>query len=374
MDGMRFGRTGLLTVVLLSLFPSHICRAGEVAPRKPAREVFERRAVDDGVTMVLVYYDMEGVSGQKILTSIDFPRPEYFEARELLTNDVNAVIDGLFAGGADSVYVVDAHGSFNPEPDILLDKMDRRARMLYRSEKFDPYVDLTVDNRFDAIVAVAMHSKTGGGGFADHTINVGADWILNGMSISESELLAYSWGRIGIPLVLVSGDDKLAGQLSWMDWLEYVTVKEAKGIDDALLYPVERCHEELRAAAKRSIENLDGMKSVRLVEPITATLRVVPPADLSVLARVPGIAYEDQSVTFTAADFQATYDGMRGLLDVAQSGYYAIAAGLLLNQGEEAFTQFKDALFEAWKRGASNEPETAEPASPRPKKLYFGSR
>jgi len=69
------------------------------------------------------------------------------------------------------------------------------------------------------MVAVAMHSKTGGGGFAEHTVNLGTDWILNGMSINESELLACSWGRIGIPLILVSGDDKLAEQLAWMNWL-----------------------------------------------------------------------------------------------------------------------------------------------------------
>ncbi|MGW8183783.1 MAG: M55 family metallopeptidase [Burkholderiales bacterium] len=64
---------------------------------------------------------------------MDFGNEEYFEAREWLTNDVNAVIDGLFAGGADAVEVGDAHGSFNPEPDILLDKMDSRARMLYQA-------------------------------------------------------------------------------------------------------------------------------------------------------------------------------------------------------------------------------------------------
>ena len=60
-----------------------------------------------------------------------------------------------------------------------------------------------------------------------------------------------------MPLIFVSGDDKLADKLAWMDWLEYVTVKEAKGVDDAILYPVEEVHDKLCQAAKRSIENLD---------------------------------------------------------------------------------------------------------------------
>jgi len=64
-----------------------------------------------------------------------------------------------------------------------------------------------------------------------------------------------------------------------------VTVKEARRIGDALLYPIEQVNEELRAAAKRSLEKIDQMKCARLTEPITATLRVNPPADLSILAR-----------------------------------------------------------------------------------------
>ncbi len=225
---------------------------------------------------------MEGISGQKILRSIDFGNEAYFEAQEWLTNDVNAVVDGLFAGGADSVEVVDAHGSFNPEPDILLDKMDSRAAMLYRDEKFGPYVDMLEEGKYDGIVALCMHSKTGGGGFGSHTVNLGTDWILNDMSINESELLAFSWGRGGVPLILVSGDDKLGEQLSWMTWLEYVMVKTARGQDDAELRPFEEVHQEMREAAGRAVRNIASSRAVMLTEPIKAQLRVVKPADLSI--------------------------------------------------------------------------------------------
>jgi len=362
--------------ILMAAFWTQFCTAGDITDSQMAKRVFERRQNRDGVVKILLYHDMEGLSGQNVLTSIDFPRPEYFEARELLTADVNAVIDGLFAGGADSVFVVDAHGSFNPEPDILLDKMDPRALMLFKKEKFHPYVDLLDENSYDAIVAVAMHSRTSGGGFGDHTVNLGTDWILNGMSINESEIIAYSWGRIGIPLILVSGDNKLAEQLSWMNWLEYVTVKEAVAIDDAVLYPVEAVHKDLREAARRSVENLDMMKAIRLSEPITATLRVIPPSDLSILEKVPGIEYRDQSVTFEAADFQKAYDGMRGLMKVAQSGLYNIAADLFLSQGPESFMVFKDSVFASWKRAASDTGETETPTeqtTPKKDRLYFGS-
>lgn len=373
----------ILLAIAIIVLASQPCFGANGDGGSSPRHVFERTANHDNVMKILLYYDMEGLAGQKILTSIDFPRPEYFEAREMLTNDVNAVIDGLCEGGADSIYVVDAHGSFNPEPDIILEKMDPRAQMLFKKEKFHPYVDLLDENNYDAIVAVGMHSKTGGGGFAEHTINLGTDWVLNGMSVNESEILAYSWGRIGIPLIFVSGDDKLADQLSWMKWIEYVTVKEAAGIGDAVLYPVDQVHENLRAAAQRSLENIDKMKAVGLSKPITAELRVRPPADLSILRRFPGIDYNDQSVSFEADDFHEAYHGMRGLMDVAQSGYYDIAAGILFNQGAESFMEFKDSVFSAWRRSAPDMDDAGEISKPTPPKekkkekedkLYFGSQ
>jgi D-amino peptidase len=370
-------RAGILIITYLTAVLGLSCTNEDVGENKAPRQIVERTKDGDNVTKILLIYDMEGVSGQNIMTSIDFPRPEYFEARELLTADINAVIEGLFAGGTDAVFVVDGHGSFNPEPDVILDKMDPRAHMIFKKKKFDLYVDLFHENSYDAIVAVAMHSKTGGGGFAEHTINPGSAWILNGMSLTESEILAYSWGRIGVPVIFVSGDDKLAEELSWMDWIEYVTVKEAKGIDDALLYDTEEVHKNLRYAAKRSVENLDNMKAITLTEPITATLRATPPGDLSILEGIPGIDYHDQSVTFQAADFGEAYDGMRALMAAAQAGYYDIIANVLFSQGQESFMAFKEAFFEAWKKSGSEEVPSeipSEQAAPEEERLYFGSQ
>lgn len=344
---------------------------------KPAKYSFTRNHDKDGIIKVLLYYDMEGISGQNIITSIDFPRQEYFEARELLTKDVNAVIEGLYIGGVDSVFVVDAHGSFNPEPDILLDKMDKRAIMVYKNDKFDPYVDLLYNNNYDAIVAVAMHSKTNGDGFAEHTINLGTDWIFNNMSVNESEILAYSWGRIGIPLIFVSGDDKLAEQLSWMDWLEYVTVKKARGIDVVELFPLEETYKKLRSAASLSVQNIDKMKAIRLNKPILATLKVYPPADLSILENVPGINYDNQSVTFQANNFIEAYNGIRGFMDVAQSGYLNIVAQLYLNEGKESFNKFKESIFDIWINSKLEKQTSDEIDNNKTKnndRLYFGSQ
>jgi len=177
---------------------------------------------------VLVYHDMEGLAGQDDWKTYLFSHPEkYPEGQQMLAADLNAVIDGLFAGGATQVDIVDAHGSGNPEPDVRRDLLDQRAKQVFRDKAFDPYVDLTAPNTYDAVVAVAMHAKTGSRGFASHTITLGMDMLLNGKSITESEIVAYSWGRVGVPLIFVSGDDRLQNDLKVMPWLEFVVTKKA---------------------------------------------------------------------------------------------------------------------------------------------------
>ena len=47
------------------------------------------------------------------------------------------------------------------------------------------------------------------------------DWILNGMSITETEIIGYSWGRVGVPVIFASGyTDNLLGSY---DELEFET-------------------------------------------------------------------------------------------------------------------------------------------------------
>jgi len=359
-----------------------VCTSEKKMDKKAAEEISRRELLDpapdvDGMINILLYYDMEGISGQKTIWSIDFGNEDYFQAQEWLTDDVNAVIEGLCAGGADQIDVVDAHGSFNPEPDILLEKMDSRAKMIFKDKPFRPYVDLVEKDKYDAIVLVCMHSKTGGGGFAPHTVNIGMDWILNDMSINETEIFAYSWGRARVPVIFCSGDDKLAEQLSWMTWLEYVTVKKAKGADDAKLRPTAEVHEEMRAAAMRAVQNIAKSKAVKLSEPIKSQLRVVPPADLSLFEDIPGIDYQDQTVTFMAADFMEAYDGIRGFMSVAQIGYCQLLMGTLFQseQGQEFFQSFKKDFFSLWADVESGRWKPPAPVA-RPaaaKKKYFGS-
>src|SRR5678809_1192565 len=67
--------------------------ATAVATRTDAR-------MSKAAVRVLVYHDMEGLAGQDDWKTYLFSHPEkYPEGQQMLVADLNAVIDGLFAGG-----------------------------------------------------------------------------------------------------------------------------------------------------------------------------------------------------------------------------------------------------------------------------------
>ena len=361
-----------LAAALLSLLI--VASAMTFTSRSPSPS--PRRSAIGAPVRVLLYHDMEGLAGQDDWRTFLFSHPEkYPEGQKMLAADLNAVIDGLFAGGATQVDVVDAHGSGNPEPDVRRDLLDSRAKQVFRDKPFDPYVDITEPNTYDAIAAVAMHAKTGSHGFASHTITLGMDMLLNDKPITESEIVAYSWGRVGVPMIFVSGDDRLRDDLRVMPWIEFVVTKKATSASTVELRPVDAVHAEMRDKAARAVRNIAKAKVMTLATPMRAGLHAVPPASLAALKGIPGINYGDQTVTFTAPDFRAAYDGVIALVGAARSSYGQVLQETVrkLPDGQKVMAEYSDALFMRWMDYESGrwQPPTSPP---RTAKTFHGDR
>jgi len=329
---------------------------------------------DDGETRVLVLHDMEGLTGQSDPRTFSFRNGElYAQGREYLLGDVNAVIEGLFDGGADVVHVVDGHGSGNPDPDLILDRLDPRAEMVTRNAPFESYVDIVEAGAYDAVAVVGMHAKTGSGGFASHTYTLGIGLELNGAAVTETELVALSWGRQGVPVIFASGDDRLAADLETMPWIRYVTVKTATSASTADPFPVEETRARMRDEARAAIENRDQARSMRIRAPIRTRLTAVAPANLSFMEGVPGVDYSDGGVTFTAADFDDAYAGLTALVGVATNGYSSVMQETLRETDPEAVDRYVARLFTRWMDVESGRWAPPEPG-PAPERTYYGYR
>ena len=323
---------------------------------------------------VLVYYDMEGLSGIDDWRMTTFSRTDrYRKGQARLVADVNAVVEGLFEGGADVVHVVDGHGSGNPHPDMPLERLDPRAQHILRDAPFDAYADLTGAGLYDAVAAVGMHAKTGSACFISHTMFLGTKVRLNDAWVTETEVVAYSWGRVGVPVIFASGDDVLARDLETMPCVEYVTVKTAHGADGAELKPGDEVAAQLRESAKRAIQNRLQARAMRLEPPLRVEFRAVHPASLSLLEKIRGIDYSGGNVSFTASDFAEATRGIQGLLAVAEQGYDRVLWDTIEAHpsGSQLEHQFVDDLLERYAEVENGEWLPTEQES-APKRKYHG--
>ena len=349
--GMTRRRVARRAIALLALIAVASVTPTITADSAPARSGMVAAPPRHAAVRVLLYHDMEGLAGQDDWRTYLFSHPEkYPEGQKMLAADLNAVIDGLFAGGATQVDVVDAHGSGNPDPDVRRDLLDTRAKQVIRDKPFDPYVDITAPDTYDAVAAVGMHAKTGSRGFASHTITLGMDVLIDGKSITESEIVAYSWGRVNVPVIFVSGDDRLRGDLSVMPWIQFVVTKTATSASTVVLRPVDSVHAEMREKAARAVRSIASAKVMKVSTPVRAGLHAVPPASLESLKGIPGITYADQTVTFTAPDFRAAYDGVIALVGAARASYSQVLSETVrkLPNGSTVMAEYSDALFMRW--------------------------
>jgi D-amino peptidase len=325
---------------------------------------------------VLVYHDMEGLAGQDDLNTIRFDHPkDYVKGQQYLVADINTVIAGLFEGGATQVDVIDAHGSGNPDPDIPAGALDSRAHQIFRDQPFRGYVDLVAPNVYDAIAVVGMHAKTGSRGFASHTVTIGIALEVNGKEITETELVGYSWGREGVPIIFGSGDDRLADDLKTMPWIQFVVTKKATSASTVELRPVDEVHAEMRSKAAQAVRNLSKAQPMRLGSPIRAAMRVVPPASLEPLKGIPGIKYSDNRVEFEAADFGAVYDAWMSILNVARLAYPQLLMETIAARPDAAALrlEFTDRLFARWADYESGRWTPPKPPAPVAGRKYHGS-
>ncbi len=209
---------------------------------------------------IYVSVDIEGVSGVVHGDMMMSSEPEYDRGRRLMTKDTNAAIVGLVDAGADYILVNDAHG---PMRNLLIEELHEAAHLLTGSGDAKEAGQLEgADSRhFDAAVFVGYHAmaKTFQA-IHPHTIAgiAVAELRLNGIPHGETGLNAAVLGSLGIPTVLVTGDQTTIqeAQLFLGDQIETVVVKEARGHNAAICRPLQACYEDITAAANRAAQRL----------------------------------------------------------------------------------------------------------------------
>jgi len=268
---------------------------------------------------VLLYYDMEGISGINCLEMTLSKYPEYKQGQKFLTNDVNAAIAGLKDGGAGEIIVTDSHSSGNPDPDILLDQMDKRATLEMRDSEFFPYFD-SPDSSYQAIVCVGMHARAHTNGFLEHTCIPGTSLAVNNVNFTETTIIAISAARFGIPVVMVSGDDILAGQVKeQFPEIEYAMVKHTKSRASCDTLSQQEAQNNIYRAAKKAISNLAKYRPFVLKPPFEFKMSFQNRTQTDCASYYPGLTrVDDITIAYTSNDFIQGWKLWRKLIDLSR--------------------------------------------------------
>lgn len=232
---------------------------------------------------IYISVDMEGISG---VNSPEYVLRDgwYFAAgQRLLTADVNAAVRGAFDGGADEVIVADMHAASG---NILVEELDPRALLMAgtpHQPRF-PFLDKSVNGMF----LLGYHAMAGTlQANLEHTMS-SKSWFkycVNGKPYGELGIDAELAAESGVPVVMVSGDDKLCEEaVGWLGNVETAMVKQGLGRQSALCLSPMRGNETVYAAARRAVERLSTGERFPLPEipspaNVAITYKMMPDAD-----------------------------------------------------------------------------------------------
>ena len=232
---------------------------------------------------IYISVDMEGISGINSHEYVLRTEKLYPTGQRLMTADVNAAVRGAFDGGADEVIVADMHGASG---NLLVEELDPRAKLLAgtpHQPRF-PFLDEQVNGMFLLgyhAMAGTLHANL------EHTMTSKAwhKFCVNGKPYGELGIDAEIASEAGVPVVMVSGDDKLCEEAAaWLPGVETAMVKQGLGRQSALCLSPLMGNQKVYEHARRAVERLCTgeafwLPTVNSPARVAITYKMMPDAD-----------------------------------------------------------------------------------------------
>jgi len=196
---------------------------------------------------VLISIDMEGIGGISGWTQCRPGDRAWIETgRRLMAEDLRAAVEGLLKGGAGDISVCDSHWSSEnlaPEEVLAMGAKELRSGDLYKTTMI-PGIE-----KADALVLLGTHGAAGGGYFS-HTVQTGLELVLSGHPVGEVGLNLLSAADLGVPTLLVQGDDAVRLSPDVSTVRTKIALKGKVVLDSAL-----EARAELRRKAEAAVQD-----------------------------------------------------------------------------------------------------------------------
>ncbi len=157
--------------------------------------------------------DIEGSCGIAVWDETEKGKTDYTAFAAQMNREVAAACEGALEAGIDLVLVRDAHDSARNLDHL---SMPPHAQLI-RGWAGDPLCMMTgLDGSFHAAVMTGCHDAAGtGSNPLSHTMSLGIVWMsLNGETVSESEINAYTAAYFGVPVIAATGDSGLCARMT----------------------------------------------------------------------------------------------------------------------------------------------------------------
>jgi D-amino peptidase len=226
---------------------------------------------------IYIVTDIEGVSGVNGRSDGVGNKIINTEAScRLLTEEVNAVVEGLVEGGAKEIMVLDGHGGSNS---IHIESLHPAAELLIMGGDLAPIT--FIDASYDAAVQLGFHAMMGTrDGALHHSYNSHAisNMWLNNELIGEIGSVALQCAYFGVPTILTSGDLAACREAKeFFEKIETVETKKAFSRYSVHNYNPAKVREELRSAAKKALLAKDSFSLKKLNGPYELKLQLMCP-------------------------------------------------------------------------------------------------
>ena len=216
---------------------------------------------------VFIFCDIEGISGIYSREQVIPSGNRFSEGRDYMTADINACAEGCKKAGAEKVVVRDGHGgSYSVRWDKLSTAVDEVICGSCGDERF-----VGIDD-FDAVILLGYHAMAGTrGGVLEHSMSSASiqNYWINGKKAGELAIDAGIAGEHGVPVIMVSGDDKVCAEANELiPWAKTAQVKKGLTTFGAALLPPEKAHNIIRDTAEAAVREIKNMKPLVYPSPI----------------------------------------------------------------------------------------------------------
>ena len=238
---------------------------------------------------IFISADIEGVACVVAREDGKLEGVEYERAREWMTGEVNAAIEGCLEAGATEFVVADSHGHMR---NLMAEKLHEKALLVRGSPRPGTMVE-GVGEDCAAAMFIGYHSQAGNPhGVLSHTYLGSTIYQvrLNGKAYGEPGINAAAVGHYGVPVALIAGDDTVKDEVSeYLPWTENVVTKWAISTFSARNLTPKASQDRIREGARNALGRLGSMQPYQLGTPIRMEIDLMQAYYAELAADIPGV-------------------------------------------------------------------------------------